>query len=1009
MSSQKSKTASHKRSIGILMWLLRPLCVFFFLQIIITLVMYIKTNVYNRSVHNSYEVLTEKVFNRKLYIENRMIGRWTSFSIIEGKILEILDEKLKAENITFEELKNKTGIQNDILHSIFPELLHLLRKHSVTGAFLILDLPAASANASETAYPGLYLRNIDPASYSPENQDILIARGHSSAIKPYKIALDSDWEPYFLISKDKTKRDTGYFYFPLEAAKKYKEAASRDLRYWSPLFYLTHSESRVVTYSIPLINKDKTVYGVIGIDLTESYLKSFLQFEELDQDRSGVYCLALYDKDMGNTFMPIVINGTLRTLHTTQFSDINMQPLSFDGMYKTKGETVLFKKSQYASVQELNLYPRNSIHESRKWVLMGFVPEENILAFPSDLKKLFWWILAASAILFLIGGFLSSKYISNMLKKVVVKLETGDVTKPIHIEKMGITEMDVLISAVENLSTSVFNAASHVSKIIEQIHVPIGVFEHDTVLKTVFCNIIWFKLFNITDYTEDTVLPEGEFYALLDGFKAYIDFQTEEDITYAIPAGQPGEIRWIKFTKTKEEHRILGIAMDITQEREERALFEVQMNYDELTGLYNRNVFDKKIAEVFKQKPEGVCALVIWNIDNLKFINDSFGIAYGDMHIRAFGKKLITLHQDKKCFVCRLLGDEFCSFFYGFSSVEEIRTILDTFWKELQTATVVFPDLTEMKLRVSAGLAWYPYNADNERDLMRYANFAVYDVKHSFKGSLHEFDMAVYKDNHILIHGMEDLNRMIENELIEYAMQPIVSAASGKVYAYEMLMRPMLPEFKNPMDVLRLARAQSKLHLIEELTLFLAMKTYVKKVEAGEISRDTKVFLNTISSQILPEAKFNEFEEKFRPYLSNIVFEITESEPLNADFFSIKRERIRNWNAMIAIDDYGSGYSNTSSLVFLAPNIVKIDMSIVRDIHKDVDKQNILENLVSYAKKREIIVLAEGVEFIEEIETLLHFGVELFQGYFFAKPSFDVQPIPEDKLGVACNIYHTAR
>ena len=93
----------------------------------------------------------------------------------------------------------------------------------------------------------------------------------------------------------------------------------------------------------------------------------------------------------------------------------------------------------------------------------------------------------------------------------------------------------------------------------------------------------------------------------------------------------------------------------------------------------------------------------------------------------------------------------------------------------------------------------------------------------------------------------------------------------------------------------------------------------------------------------------------------------------------------------------------------MAPNIVKIDMSIVRDIHKNVDKQNILENLVSYAKKREIIVLAEGVEFIEEIETLLHFGVELFQGYFFAKPSFDVQPIPEDKLGVACNIYHTAQ
>ncbi len=71
---------------------------------------------------------------------------------------------------------------------------------------------------------------------------------------------------------------------------------------------------------------------------------------------------------------------------------------------------------------------------------------------------------------------------------------------------------------------------------------------------------------------------------------------------------------------------------------------------------------------------------------------------------------------------------------------------------------------------------------------------------------------------------------------------------------------------------------------------------------------------------------------------------------------------------MIAIDDFGSGYSNDSSLVFLSPNLVKIDISIVREIHKSLDKQNLLENLISYAKKRDIIVLAEGVETIEEIK-----------------------------------------
>ena len=310
----------------------------------------------------------------------------------------------------------------------------------------------------------------------------------------------------------------------------------------------------------------------------------------------------------------------------------------------------------------------------------------------------------------------------------------------------------------------------------------------------------------------------------------------------------------------------------------------------------------------------------------------------------------------------------------------------------------MLPNGENSKLRVSAGLAWYPYDADNQADLLRYSNFAVYDVKNSFKGTLHEFNLDAYKKNYIMINGTEALNQMLERNLIEYAMQPIVTSGTGDIYGYEMLMRSSVPEFKNPEVVLRLAKAQSKLHKLEELTFFGAMETFVKKIERGEISKNTKIFLNTISSQVLSDAKFFEFEEKFKPYLSNIVLEITESEPLNTNFYDLKNERIRNWNAMVAIDDFGSGYSNESSLLFLSPNLVKIDMSIVRDVHKSLDKQNVLENLVSYAKKRNIIILAEGVETIDEIDVLLRFGVDLFQGYFFAKPSFDITPIPEERI-----------
>ena len=80
-------------------------------------------------------------------------------------------------------------------------------------------------------------------------------------------------------------------------------------------------------------------------------------------------------------------------------------------------------------------------------------------------------------------------------------------------------------------------------------------------------------------------------------------------------------------------------------------------------------------------------------------------------------------------------------------------------------------------------------------------------------------------------------------------------------------------------------------------------------------------------------------------------------------------------------------------------------MSIVRDVDKDIDKQNILENLMSYTKKRNIIVLAEGVETIEEVETLVSFGVDLFQGYYFAKPSFDIKEIEKEKLYMLRGLY----
>lgn len=110
------------------------------------------------------------------------------------------------------------------------------------------------------------------------------------------------------------------------------------------------------------------------------------------------------------------------------------------------------------------------------------------------------------------------------------------------------------------------------------------------------------------------------------------------------------------------------------------------------------------------------------------------------------------------------------------------------------------------------GITWYPDDAQNYEALLKYADFAMYQIKNSSKGSIGEFSMQSYAKNSFLLQSKEDLNHLIDDRLVRYVFQPIVDAHTGEVFAYEALMRPQLPALSSPLDVLTLARSQSKLY-----------------------------------------------------------------------------------------------------------------------------------------------------------------------------------------------------
>ena len=204
-------------------------------------------------------------------------------------------------------------------------------------------------------------------------------------------------------------------------------------------------------------------------------------------------------------------------------------------------------------------------------------------------------------------------------------------------------------------------------------------------------------------------------------------------------------------------------------------------------------------------------------------------------------------------------------------------------------------------------------------------------------------------------------------------------------------MRPETRNFKNIQEVLNLAKRQAKLPQFERLTWVGALRWLF--THKAEIPSDCHIFINSIANVSLDPDCVNELIRKYPDLLKRVVMEITEGEAISSSDMEFKMETIRRTGSKIALDDFGSGYSSEGTLLNMEVNIVKLDMGLVSEIDKNRDKQELAANLIHYCKERNILVLAEGVERIEEVHTMLLLGADLFQGYYFGRPELEIRPV----------------
>lgn len=953
---------------------------------------------------NAVDILQIQTENRQNYLQSQMLDA-QDLSSLAGKINAVTQAMLDDGEISLDTLDSGSDTASPLLLSIGDSLISSMRHRPITGIFVVLNTHDLDTREKGEPLPCLYLRDLDPnSSPSQRNSDLMLVRAPAQVVQSLYIATDTSWTPSINYGANGS---SGFLYPVFQAAYHGNgELDAADYGHWTSSPYtLSGDDHSAIAYTIPLILDDGTVYGVLGVEILESYLQALLPGTELQNDSSGTYLLGVASNSaIGKDDLTVSVISASPAANAPQQSydqTLLLKP-SKRGGYQSDSPLGLC----HAAVAPLTLYNRNAPFSNEQMLLIGSVPVSALYAFSGDVVRL----LIIAVLVVLTAGFFSSLVLARKLSRPISRLsdEVAHARESRSsipmLSATGIIELDRFSSAFTQLGREVLDTSTKFLRIMDMASVELGGYELRSAPDSIYVTDNFFDLLGMPGVDADDLTAQS-FRELLQRFERSCPHSPAPDGAMLYHIRLPsGKERYLRIETTHEDGTQVGLAEDVTANTLEKLRIEHERDYDTLTDLYNRRAFHRICAEFFCSPEKlGHAALLMFDLDNLKQINDTFGHDWGDEYIRLTGE-CFAKNAPARTVCARISGDEFNALFYGYNDQDTLRADICALKAALEQSVVQLPSGRELRVSVSGGIAWYPESSTNLITLRKYADFAMYQVKHSRKGELLEFDPEVYRTNLQERRCHEEFRRLINEELISYHFQPIIDAKDGSVFAYEALMRVDLPTLHSPADVLRLAREENFLHEVERITFFCASSAYQALENAGKVVPSALLFVNSIASQYLTPDELSEYSARYASILPRIVIEITEEEGLDPKALRIK-QTIPGSSGAFALDDYGSGYSNERSLLELSPNYIKIDLSIIRDIDTDANKRQIVSNTVSYAHQRGMKVVAEGLETADEVRTVLSLGVDLLQGFFLAMPQVEPGGASEESLAVIAEMH----
>lgn len=448
----------------------------------------------------------------------------------------------------------------------------------------------------------------------------------------------------------------------------------------------------------------------------------------------------------------------------------------------------------------------------------------------------------------------------------------------------------------------------------------------------------------------------------------------------------------------RRQHNLLSTLTDSENEKEkligelesQKARAYQLASHDYLTGIPNRMLFHEMAqAELSRaRRARTTYALLFLDLNKFKLVNDTLGHAVGDLLLKAVAQRL---RQTIRAYdiVSRLGGDEFVILLSDMQSEQQIVDIVQKIIAKI-SEPYHDPDGADVEISTSIGVALFPRDGNNIETLLLHADAAMYQAKSRGAGSYYLYDVSLKYTTDLHIELLGRFRFAIRNNEFCLHFQPKFDLDRMGICGLEALIR-----WEHPLHGL-LAPGEF-IGLAEQNDLIGPLGAWTINEAASQIAAWQRegitvppVAINISARQLRDNAILEIFSTALRRHgvaAHDIEVEITETCLIeDVDLARNLLERLTESGIRIAIDDYGTGFSGLSNLKRLPIYAIKIDKTFIRDLRNDVNDDAIVGYTISLAHNLGLLVVAEGVETIEQAVHLKAAGCDQVQGFYFQRP-----------------------